>query len=127
MGAGTYAALLRGSVPKFAMRNKINVTLCQHYPDVLKDLTLTEEYLIAKSHPVGVILKLRPGGRSSPANYHALRGHFIIIPQDPKPLPQILPSPELHFTELVKVFWMGRQPQKDADLRPFLIVRKENS
>ncbi|OQE09689.1 hypothetical protein PENFLA_c103G07811 [Penicillium flavigenum] len=48
-----YAALLRGSVPKFSMRNKINVTLCQHYPDVLKDLTLTEEYLISKSYPVG--------------------------------------------------------------------------
>jgi hypothetical protein len=119
-----YAALLRGSVPKFSMRNKINVTLCQHYPDVLKDLTLTEEYLIAKSHPVGVILKLRPGGRSSPANYHALRGHFIIIPQNPKPLLQILPSPELQLTELVKVFWMGRQPPTDQDLRPFLVVTK---
>ncbi|KAJ5751423.1 uncharacterized protein N7511_008388 [Penicillium nucicola] len=119
-----YAALVRGSAPKFSTRNNINVTLSHHYPDVLKDLTLTEEYLIAKSHPVGAILKLRPGGRSSPANYHALRGHFIIIPQDPKPLLQILPSPELQFTELVKVFWMGRQPPKDADLRPFLIVRK---
>lgn len=64
---GCHAALLRGSAPKFSGVNKINVTLCQHYPEALQDLTLTEKYLIAKSHPVGVV-KLRPGGRSSPAN-----------------------------------------------------------
>ncbi|KAJ5962197.1 hypothetical protein N7501_007138 [Penicillium viridicatum] len=29
-----------------------------HYPDVLQDLTHTEEYLIAKSHPVGVVLTI---------------------------------------------------------------------
>jgi hypothetical protein len=74
---GCNAALLRGSAPKFSAMNKINVTLCQNYPEALTDLTLTEKYLIAKSHPVGVVLKLRPGGRSSPANYRALRGHFI--------------------------------------------------
>jgi hypothetical protein len=84
--------------------NKINVTLCQNYPESLTDLTLTKEYLIAKSHPVGVVLKLRPGGRSFPAHYYALRSHFIIIPQNQKPLLQILPSPELQFTELIKVF-----------------------
>lgn len=119
-----HAALLRGSPPKFSAKNNVNVTLCQHYPDALKDLTLTEEYLIAKSHPVGVIVKLRPGGHKSPINYHALRGHFIIIPQDPKPLLRILPSPELQFTELIRVFWMGTSSPTDADLRPFLVVRK---
>jgi hypothetical protein len=44
----------------------VNVTLRQHYPDALEDLTLTEEYFIAKSHPVGVVVKLRPGGQTSP-------------------------------------------------------------
>lgn len=53
---------------------------------MLNDLTLPEEYLIARSHPVGVVLKLRPGGQSSPLNYHALRGHIIVIPQHPGPL-----------------------------------------
>lgn len=102
----------------------MNVTLCQHYPDALKELTLTEEYLIAKSHPVGVVVKLRPGGQTSPANYRALRGHFITIPQDPKPLLQILPSPDLQFAELIKVFWLGNRPPSDDDLQPFLLVRK---
>ncbi|KAJ5198759.1 uncharacterized protein N7498_007876 [Penicillium cinerascens] len=122
--SGCHAPLLRGSVPKFSAGNKINVVLCQHYPEALKDLTLTEEYLIAKSHPVGVVLKLRPGGRSSPASYYALRGHFIIIPQDPKPLLRILPSPDLHFAELIKVFWLGKISPTTADLQPFFTVRK---
>lgn len=119
-----YTTLLRGSTPKFSIKNKINVTLCQHYPSALEDLILTEEYLIAKSHSVGVILKLRSGGRSSPANYHTIRGYFIIIPQNPKPLLQILPSLELQFTELIKVFWMGHLPSSDADLRSFLTICK---
>lgn len=99
-----HAALLRGSIPKLSAKNNVNVTLCQHYPNALKDLTLPEEYLIAKSHPVGVVVKLRPGGQASPANYRALRGHFIVIPQDPKPLLRILPDPGLEFTDLIKVF-----------------------
>lgn len=119
-----HSALLRGSAPKFSAKNLVNVTLCQHYPDALKDLTITEEYLIAKSHPVGLVIKLRPGGQTSPANYRALRGHFIIIPQDPKPLLQILPSPQLRFAELIKVFWLGNRPPSDNDLQPFLLVRK---
>ena len=41
--------------------NLVNVTTCQHYPSALEDLTVIEECLIAKSHPVGTILKLRPG------------------------------------------------------------------
>jgi hypothetical protein len=119
-----HSALLRQSVPKFAATNHVNVTLCQHYPAALDDLTLTEECLIAKSHPIGVVLKLRPAGQSAPANYHAIRGHFIIIPQNPGPLLQILPSPELQFTELIKVLWLGNRPPTDSDLQPFLVVRK---
>lgn len=77
-----HAALMRGTIPKFSATNLVNVTLCQHYPDELEDLTLSEEYLIAKCHPLGVVVKLRPGppgGRSYPVNYHALRGQFIVI------------------------------------------------
>ena len=78
--------------------------MCQSYPSALEDLTAVEEYLIAKCHPVGTILKLRPSGHSTPACYNALRGHMIVIPQDPGPLLQILPSPELRLDNLIKVF-----------------------
>lgn len=120
-----YASILRGSPPKFSAKNKINVTLCQKYPAELEGLSLTEEYLVARSHPVGVVVKLRPGGQISPANYRALRGHFIVIPQEPKPLLRILPSPELRFTDIIKVFWLGKSSPTDDDMRPFFIVRKQ--
>ncbi|CZR62113.1 uncharacterized protein PAC_12010 [Phialocephala subalpina] len=91
----------------------------------LEDLTAAEECLIAKSHPVGTILKLRLGHHSSFVSYNALRGHMIVIPQDPGPLLQILPSPELSLDTLIKVFWLGKRAPVDADLRPFLQVRKD--
>ena len=43
----------------------------------------------------------------TPANYNAFRGHMIVIPQEPGPLLQILPSPELRLDNLIKVFWLG--------------------
>jgi uncharacterized protein DUF6570 len=99
--------LVNFRVPRFSAENRINVTLCQSYPPKLNDLTPIEETLIAKCHPLGIILKLRPGGRSSPINYHAVKGHFTIIPQDPGPLLPILPilpSPELRLQDVIKVF-----------------------
>jgi hypothetical protein len=57
--------------------------------------------------------------------HHGLRGHSIVIPQDPGPLLHILPSPELRLNDLIKVFWLGSQPPTDTDLNPFLVVRKE--
>ncbi|OKP14757.1 hypothetical protein PENSUB_7469, partial [Penicillium subrubescens] len=119
-----YASLNRNMIPKFSARNLVNLTRCQDYPSALEGLTLTEECLIAKCYPLGVVLKLRPGGRSSPINYYTLRGHFIIIPQDPGLLLEILPSPDLTLYSLIKVFWLGRRPPVDADLSQFLLVRK---
>jgi hypothetical protein len=119
-----HASLTRHTIPKFSAKNLVNVMSCQHYPSSLNDLTAVEECLIARSHPLGVILKLRPGGVSAPINYHALRGHFILIPQDPGPLLQILPSSELRLQNLIKVFWLGTDRPAVADLNPFLLIRK---
>ena len=119
-----YGSLIYFRIPKFSCENRINVTLCQDYPSVLNDLTHAEECLIARCHPVGVILKLRPGGHASPVNHHALKGHFIVIPQDPKPLLTILPSPDLHLHDVIKVFWLGERPPVKDDLKYALLVRK---
>lgn len=116
--------LVHFRVPKFSAENRINVTLCQNYPSELNGLTPVEEALIAKSHPLGMILKLRPGGRSSPINYHAVKGHFIVIPQDPGPLLSILPSPELRLQDVIKVFWLNDRPPTNDALKEFLVVRK---
>jgi hypothetical protein len=91
-----HGAVSRGKIPKFSALNLVNVTTCQDYPSALEDLTAIEECLIAKSHPVGTILKLRPGGRSSPITYNAIRGHMIVIPQNPGP------SPDLRLDNLIK-------------------------
>lgn len=117
-------SLSQQTIPRFSASNLVNVTFCQHYPSVLEDLTPVEECLIAKCHPVGIVLKLRPGGHSSPVSYRAIRGHFIVMPQDPEPLLHILPSPDLSLDSLIKVLWAGKHPPADADLRPFLLVRK---
>jgi hypothetical protein len=117
-------SLSQNALPKFSALNRVNVTLCQNYPSVLENLTPVEECLVAKCHPLGVIIKLRPGGHTSPSNYRASRGHFIVIPQDPEPLLEILPSPVLSLYDLIRVFWLGKQPATYNDLSPFLLVRK---
>jgi len=117
--------ILRTKIPKFSALNSVNVVMCDDYPTVLKDLTLVEECVIARRHPVGSILKLRPGNRRNPSNYYALRGHMIVIPQNPGPLLEILPSSTLRFQDIIKVFWVGKcQPSTD-DLKPFLQIRKK--
>jgi hypothetical protein len=50
---------------------------------------------------------------------------MIVIPQDPGPLLQILPSLELRLENLIKVFWLGKYPPTNTDLKPFLQVRKD--
>ena len=117
-------SLSQNTLPKFSALNRVNMTLCQNYPSVLEDLTPVEECLIAKCHPLGMIIKLRPGGHTSPLNYRALRGHFVVIPQDPEPLLEILPSPALSLHDMIRVFWLGKQPVTHTDLSPFLLVRK---
>lgn len=119
-----HTSLNGGMIPKFSAMSHVNITMCQNYPSALEDLTLTEEYIIAMCHPHGVVLKLRPNGRSSPVNYHALHGHFIVIPQEPVPLLEILPSPDLALHSLIKVFWFGARRPVDSDLNAFLFVRK---
>jgi hypothetical protein len=122
LGVPNFAFLTNN--PKVFSKSLVNVMLCQEYPSVLEDLTPVEECLIAKCHPVGIVLKLRPGGHSSLVSYRAIRGYFIVIPQDPEPLLHILPSPDISLDNLIKVLWAGKQPPEDADLRPFLLVRK---
>jgi hypothetical protein len=70
--------------------------------ECFEDLTFVEECVIARRHPTGRILKLRPGNRRSPSNHYALRGHMIVLPQDPGPLLHLLPSPQLKFQDLTQ-------------------------
>jgi len=99
--------------------------MCQDYPAELEDLTLMEEYAIARSHPIGTVLKLKPNGLKNPTAYNAIRGHIITIPQNPGPLLDILPSPNLQFHDHIRVIWTGKAEPTVDDLKPFVEVRKE--
>jgi hypothetical protein len=119
-----YTNIVGDRIPKFSAGNLINVVMCDKYPAVLKDLTFIEECVIARRHPIGSILKLRPGNRRSPSNYYALRGHMVVVPQNPGPLLNILPSSDLRLQDIVKVVWVGKCHPSTDDLKPFLQVRK---
>jgi hypothetical protein len=120
-----FNALNGGRIPKFSALNAVNVTMCQHYPAELEDLTLMEEYAIARSHPIGTILKLKPNGLKNPTAYNGIRGHIITIPQNPGPLLDILPSPNLQFHDYIRVIWTGKAEPTVDGLKPFVEVRKE--
>ncbi len=91
--------LKQKKVPKFSSVNKVNVVMCQDYPPALEALTLVEEMLIARYHPVMSILKLRPNGASSSVAYQRVRGHAVVFLQSPGPLSTILPSPVVKLHE----------------------------
>ena len=55
----------------------------------------THKTLIARCHPVGLIAKLRPKGHAAFVNYYGLKGHTIVLPQDPGPLLNVLSSSDL--------------------------------
>ena len=99
--------------------------MCQRYPAELEDLTLIEEYAIARSHPIATILKLKPNGLSNPTAYNGIRGHVVAIPQNPGPLLDILPSPDLQFHDHIGIVWTGSAQPTVDDLKPFVEVRKE--
>ena len=88
-----HSAVTKGKLPRFSVKNEVNMRLCQDYPIVFRDLTIAEESLIALSHPILVIMTLRRGPALAGASYPALRGHAIVVPQDPSPSFDILPSP----------------------------------
>lgn len=120
-----FNALNGGNIPKFSAMNGVNVTFCEDFPAELDDLTLTEQYAIARSHPVGTILKLRPNGLQVHAAYNGIRGHIVTIPQNPGPLLDILPSTELQFHDHIKIVWVGDKDPTTEDFKPFVEVRKE--
>jgi hypothetical protein len=72
-----HASLNRDIIPQSSAKNLVNVPLCQDYPSALEDLTLTEEYLIAKCHPFAT-LQARSTGRTSRAD---TRGHGYKLTQ----------------------------------------------
>lgn len=119
-----YRQIVEFKPPKFGSINSVNVYACQNYPNVLGDFTLVEEGVIARAHPVISILKLRPSGTSFSASYQRIRGHAVVLPQNPGPLLTLLPSPTLQLHDVIRVVWASKRPHTVADIRLFGRIRK---
>ncbi len=119
-----YRRILESNPPKFGSTSQINVCECQSYPAALDGLTLVEEAVIARAHPVISILKLRPAGASFSASYQTIRGHAVDLPQNPGSLLTLLLSASLRLHHVIRVVWAGKRPHTEADIHPFGRVRK---
>lgn len=98
----------KGEPPKFGVSNKMPQLYCQHYPKPLEDLTSAEEAVIARAHPVVTILKLRPNNSFNPGAYTGVRGHSVLLPQNPGPMLNLLPSETTSVDDVVQVVWAGK-------------------
>lgn len=121
-----FVAIAASKPPKFGLVNAVNTTCCHEFPAELNDLTLVEEALIARAHPVSSILKLRPAGRASPQSvYEGIRGHAVVLPQNPGPLINMLPSSTFQVHDVIRVVWASDKAHTKDQLRPFLTVRND--
>jgi len=79
-------------------------------PHYLKNLTETEEMLIAKFRPIGKVRKLGKVWNSS-VNYQQISGHVIVIPEEVSTIYKLLPSRALFqlLAEVVKVIWVRKE------------------
>ena len=118
-------SLQENRAPKFSGSNFINTTLCQAYPPELEGLTYIEECVIALAHPIGAIVKLTSGGRSSGIEYRGSRGHFITFKQDPSQLLRILPSSALDLHKYVTISWAGSSKPTSENLMAFCRIRTQ--
>ncbi len=118
-------SLRNGRCPKYGSTNKLSRAGCQLYPPAFDGLSMAEEAAIARAHPVTSILKLRPNRGFNPTAYHAIKGHVVLLPQNPSPLLSLLPSPEIALHDLIRVVWCGKGRPTDYDLRHFVQVRRQ--
>ena len=82
--------------------------------------------MVARAHPVISILKLRPIGGSNPAaTYQRVRGHAVVLPQNPGLLLQILPSSTFQPHEVIRVVWISDKPYTTDHLQRYLQVRRQ--
>lgn len=117
-----YGIIIEKKILKFGSANCINVSPCQKYPDILRDLPLVEEAFIARAHPVMSIIKLRPSGSSSSASYYRIQGHTVVLLQNPGPLLIILSSSTLVPHNVICIAWASKRSYTPSDISSFAHV-----
>ncbi len=117
--------LLLENRPKFGIFNSLPHMDCQLYPLALADLSMAEEAAIACAYPVVSILKLRPFGVFNPAAYSYIKGHIVLLPQNPASLLTLFPSQTLALYDVIRLVRAGQGCPTDLDLQYFILVRKQ--
>lgn len=116
--------ITEGKLPKYSISNGMSQLCCQNYPLALENLSIAEEAVIARAHPVVTILKLRPNNRFNPGAYRGIRGHAVLLPQNPGPLLTLLPSDLAALGDVVRIIWLESTSSQRKDLQKFVSVRK---
>ena len=119
--------LYRRSLPKHSLANKIYVG---PVPEVLEDLTMVEESMIALARAKSWIVKLQEQNpdTAAPTSQRGLRGHTIIYPQTPDKLATLLPPSVGETLTYICVIFVGRSEVTKTWLRDKakpLVVRRE--
>lgn len=117
-----YGMVVEKKIPKFGSINCIYVSHYQKYPDILNNMTAVEEAVIARAHPIMSIIKLRPSSSGFLTSYHCIRGHTVVLLQNPGPLLTILPSSILVPYNVIRIAWASKQPHTLSDIRLFVRV-----
>lgn len=75
--------------------------LCyQHHPGLLKSLTYTKQFVIARTHLVITILKLKPNNNLNFRSYKGVCRHYMLLPQNLETLLNLF-SLETTFVDMI--------------------------
>jgi hypothetical protein len=88
-------------------------------PDELK-LNPIEEQLVARAHLSGKILHLH--GKSG--SFASIKGHFLLVGQDPSELLTLLPMVPEELPKVMKVVWVGSKPT-NSQLEMCFTIRRD--
>jgi hypothetical protein len=119
--------LRKGRLPATAMANH---HVLGPVPDVLKELTIVEEAMIARCRAKCWVVHLKEENENLhlPYSQRAFKGHIIIYPQNPSAIAHILPPALDEVSTLVCVLFVGSTPPSVEWLRAKaspLLIRRE--
>jgi hypothetical protein len=117
------SAITKRAVPLLSAGNYVNCLFCQDYPECLKNLNVIEEAFIARTHVIGIFLKLTTGAKKE-ISYRGSRGHSVAVRQDPSQLLKILPTKRLQDHTTITVSWDRGSPPSEENLARFCSVNK---
>ena len=120
-----FKSLKRGRTPEFSL---VNHMFLGKVPFQLRELTVIEEAMIARTRARSWIIQLQEAGGGAPNVQQGVRSHIIVFPQQPEWILNILPPPVDEIVTLICVIFIGSSvPSKEWLKRHAhpLVIQKE--